>query len=418
MLETLDASLPLVAQLEGIFARERSPVWMDSATTAECTEITDALGGPDAVARLTGSRAFERFTGPQIRKFFKDEPEAYARTDRIHVVSSYLASLLIGAHAPIDRGDGAGMNLMDIAAGDWAPAALDATAPGLHPKLPPVVDCDTVVGRLAPCWTERYRFPQADVVAWTGDNPSSLVGLGVVEPGATAISLGTSDTLFSLMPALAVDPSGAAHVFGAPIGGHMSLVCFRNGSLARERVRDAYGLDWNAFSAALRATPPGNEGRMMLPWFEPEITPLVLEPGAHRFGGLEADDAAANVRAVVEAQMLAMSIHSAWATPEVTKIHVTGGASRNADILQVMADVFGAPVHRIEVTNAACLGAALRAFHASARKRGREVSWDETVAGFAEPVGDLVVRPVPDRAPTYARLGIELAAHEASGSAH
>ena len=411
-MEGLDPSLPLVDQVGGIFARERSPVWMDSSTHAECTEITDALGGPDAVARLTGSRAFERFTGPQIRKFFKDEPEAYARTDRIHVVSSYLASLLIGAHAPIDRGDGAGMNLMDIAAGDWAPAALDATAPGLHPKLPPVVDCDTVVGRLARCWTERYRFPQADVVAWTGDNPSSLIGLGVTEPGATAISLGTSDTLFSLMPALAFDPSGAAHVFGAPTGGYMSLVCFRNGSLARERVRDAYGLDWNAFSAALRATPPGNDGRIMLPWFEPEITPPVLEPGVHRAGGLDPDNAAANVRAVVEAQMLAMASHSAWAVPRVTRIHATGGAARNTDILQVMADVFDAPVFRIHAGNAACLGAALRACHASTRERGEERSWADVVAGFAVPVPDLVIRPDPDRAERYARLRPTYAAFE------
>jgi len=412
VLRVLDPSLPLVPQLGGIFARERSPVWMDSSTTAECAEITEALGGADNVARLTGSRAFERFTGPQIRKFSRTEPDAYARTDRIHLVSSYLASLLLGAHAPIDTGDGAGMNLMDIVAGDWSDAALEATAPGLRAKLPPVVDSDSVIGRLAPYWTERYGFPPAAVVAWTGDNPSSLVGLGVVEPGTTAISLGTSDTLFSLMPALAVDPSGAAHVFGAPMGGYMGLVCFRNGSLARERVRDMYGLDWEGFSEALRATPPGNDGRMMLPWFEPEITPPVLEPGVRRAGGLDPDNAAANVRAVVEAQMLAMASHSAWAVPRVTRIHATGGAARNTDILQVMADVFDAPVTRIHAGNAACLGAAMRAFHASTRERGDERSWVDVVGGFAVPVPDLVIRPDPDRAERYARLRPTYAAFE------
>lgn len=400
----LDPSLPLVEQLGGVFSRERSPVWMDSSTTGECAEITESLGGPEAVSRLTGSRAFERFTGPQIRKFFRAEPDAWARTERIHLVSSYLASLLAGGHAPIDTGDGAGMNLMDIARGEWAPAALDATASGLRAKLPPVVTSDAVVGRLAPYWTERYGFPPAAVVAWTGDNPSSLVGLGVVAPGTTAISLGTSDTVFALMPELAVDPSCAAHVFGSPTGGWMSLVCFRNGSLARERVRDQYGLDWAGFSRALRATRPGNEGRMMLPWFEPEITPLVLEPGIRRFGGLDADDAGANVRAVVEAQMLAMSLHSEWATPSVTRIHATGGAARNPEILQVMADVFDAPVYRLEVSNAACLGAALRAFHADARASGGARSWEDAVAGFADPVTDLVVRPDSRHVEVYERL--------------
>jgi xylulokinase len=142
---------------------------------------------------------------------------------------------------------------------------------------------------------------------------------------------------------------------------------------------------------------------MMLPWFAPEITPLVLEPGIQRFGGLDAGDAPANVRALVEAQMLAMSIHSAWAVPAVTRIHATGGAARNAEILQVMADVFDAPVYRIHVENAACLGAALRAFHASARASSRELSWDDVAARFAEPVPDLVVRPDPGNATVYSR---------------
>jgi xylulokinase len=57
---------------------------------------------------MTGSDAFERFTGPQIRKFYKQEPVAYAKTAHIALVSSYLASLIAGKIAPIDFGDGIG----------------------------------------------------------------------------------------------------------------------------------------------------------------------------------------------------------------------------------------------------------------------------------------------------------------------
>src|SRR5688500_2661705 len=119
--------------------RETSPIWMDSSTARECAEIEATLGGADAVARLTGSRAFPRFTGPQIRKVWREDPDAYARTRRIHLVSSYLASLLVGQHAPIDHADGSGMNLMDLRRGDWSPAALAATAPQLLDKLPALV---------------------------------------------------------------------------------------------------------------------------------------------------------------------------------------------------------------------------------------------------------------------------------------
>src|SRR5215207_1425487 len=106
--------------------RATAPVWLDTSTTRECTEIEDALGGPQRVADLTGSRAYPRFTGPQIRKFAREEPGAYAATSHIHLVSSYLASLLIGEHAPVDHADASGMNLMDLRTRTWSGAALAA----------------------------------------------------------------------------------------------------------------------------------------------------------------------------------------------------------------------------------------------------------------------------------------------------
>jgi xylulokinase len=359
----LDPTQPLVQQLSGTLSRAEAPIWMDASTAAECAAITREVGGGEAVARLTGSRAFERFTGPQIRKYAERDPDGYARTDRIHLVSSFLASLLAGRHAPIEPGDGSGMNLMDIARRQWAPAALAATAPDLLRRLPPLAPSWTVVGPLARYWTERYGFPPARVVAWSGDNPCSLIGTGIVREGRIAISLGTSDTLFGLLSEPRVDPSGTGHLFGAPTGDYMSLVCCRNGSLARERVRDAYGLDWAGFSRCLEATPPGNGGAIMLPWFEPEITPTVLTAGVRRYG-LDPADGPANVRAVVEAQMLALALHSRWMGVDVDTVHATGGAARNRAILQVMADVHDADVYELEVANSACLGAALRAYHA------------------------------------------------------
>src|SRR6185295_19176064 len=259
-----------------------------------------AVGGPALLAATTGSRAFERFTGPQISTFAKADPSAYAATDRIHLVSSFLASLLIGEHAPIDPGDGSGMNLMDLATADWWPAAVEATAPGLAAKLPPIRPASAIVGTLSPYWRERHRLPAASVVAWSGDNPCSLIGTGLVREGLIAISLGTSDTIFGLMREPRVSPGGTGHVFGSPTGDDefMGITVFRNGSLARERVRDEFELTWERFSRVLGMTSPGNSGRTMLPWFEPEITPRVSASGARRFH-LDAGDVAGNVRAVV-----------------------------------------------------------------------------------------------------------------------
>lgn len=390
------------------FSRHVSPIWLDTSTSDECREITEALGGDAALAQRTGSKAFERFAGPQIRKFLETDPHAYAETTRIHLVSSFLASRLLGADAPLDPGDASGMNLMDLETRDWWPDAVEATAPGLATRLPSIVSADTVIGTLASSWQTRCGLPAAKLVVWTGDNPSSLIGTGLINEGRVAVSLGTSDTMFGLMREPRVSVDGTGHVFGAPTGDYMGITVFSNGSLARERVRDTYGLDWTGFSERLRSTPPGNHGRLMFPWFVPEITPHVPVAGVRRFD-LDDDDAAGNVRALVEGQMMAMANHSAWMGVDVREIYATGGASVNADILQVMADVFNADVRRFDAGNTACLGAALRAWHADANASGRPLPWSEIVRDLATPVG-AAMTPRPDAAAVYRELRVRCGA--------
>jgi xylulokinase len=313
-----------------------------------------------------------------------------------------MASLLAGQHAAIDHGDGSGMNLMDLAHRRWAPAALDATAPDLAAKLPPLATPWTVAGQLSPYWTDRYKLPPARVVVWSGDNPCSMVGTGLIREGMVAISLGTSDTIFGPMSSPKPSDDGTGHVFASTIGNYMGMTVFKNGSLARERVRDEYGLTWSGFAEALRAGSAG-AGGVMLPWFEPEITPLVLTPGVRRFD-LDPQDAAANVRAVVEAQMMAMFRHSRWMNVDIRTIYATGGAAANRDILQVMADVFDAEVLQLETGNSAALGAALRAFHADRQASGSPLAWDDVIAGFVLPRRDTRLTPQPQNVEVYRQL--------------
>ena len=304
-----------------------------------------------------------------------------------------MASVMAGKHAPIDHGDGAGMNLMDITSLRWSTPMLKATAPGLRGKLPRLARSDKVVGRISPYFVEKYGFsPKCRVIAWSGDNPNSLVGVGLIQSGKVCISLGTSDTYFGFMPDVHVSAEGEGHVFGSPTGDYMSLICFLNGSLSREKVRDAYGLSWDGFSKALRATRPGNGGKVMLPYFYPEIVPNVLEPQVHRYG-LRANDVKGNCRAVIEAQMASMALHSRWMGVRTSTIYATGGASANREILQIMADVHNADVYQFEVGNSAALGAALRAAHADMEASRCDLSWPEIVSGFTDPIRESRVRP-------------------------
>ncbi len=101
--------------------------------------------------------------------------------------------------------------------------------------------------------------------------------------------------------------------------------------------------------------------------------------------------------------MMALANHAGWMGVTVKEIRATGGAAANAEILQVMADVFGAPVRRLRVANSACLGAALRAWHADELAEGRRIAWPDVVAGFVEPE-EPAIHPVAANVPMYAEL--------------
>uniref|UniRef100_A0A3Q3MIA6 Xylulose kinase n=1 Tax=Mastacembelus armatus TaxID=205130 RepID=A0A3Q3MIA6_9TELE len=341
ILNRLDPEQDLHVQLQqDSFSVSDSPVWMDSSTGRHCQDLQAAVGGPMRLAEITGSRAYERFTGNQIAKFYQDQPQAYEDTERISLVSSFAASLFLGEYAAIDYSDGSGMNLLDIWTKTWARICLDTTAPGLDRLLGAPVPSSSTLGPVSSYFVQRYGFsPSCRVVAFTGDNPASLAGMRL-QPGDVAVSLGTSDTVFLWIQQ--PHPALEGHVFCNPVDEetYMALLCFKNGSLTRERIRDeCAGGSWELFSAALRETPLGNDGNI--------------------------DHASCDVRALVEGQFLSRRVHAerlGYCIPG-TRVLATGGASSNQELLQVLSDVFNAPVFTIDVSDSACLGSAYRALH-------------------------------------------------------
>ncbi|KAL5559881.1 hypothetical protein UlMin_036092 [Ulmus minor] len=380
-LSSLDHNKRLVDQLGDSFSIKESPIWMDSSTTEQCREIEKAVGGALELSQLTGSRAYERFTGPQIRRIFETQPEVYHNTERISLVSSFMASLFIGAYACMDETDAAGMNLMDIKQRIWANLALEATAPGLEEKLGKLALAHAVAGYIAPYFVERFGFNKnCLVIQWSGDNPNSLAGLTLNTPGDLAISLGTSDTVFGITDE--PQPSLEGNVFPNPVDtkGYMVMLVYKNGSLTREDVRNRYAeKSWDNFNAFLQQTPPLNGGKIGFYYKEHEILPP-LPVGFHRyivdnFNGdtlegsnerqVEEFDPPSEVRALIEGQLLSMRGHAErFGMPSPPKrIIATGGASANQTILNSIASIFGCDVYTVQRSDSASLGAALRAAH-------------------------------------------------------
>nr|GMD84977.1 xylulose kinase-like isoform X2 [Ipomoea batatas] len=155
VLSSLDSKKPLVNQLCDAFSVQESPIWMDCSTTEQCRAIEEAVGGALELAKLTGSRAHERYVGPQVKKIFEEQSDVYDNTERISLVSSFMASVLVGGYACIDQTDGAGMNLMDIESRAWSKIALEATAPGLEEKLGKIAPSHSVAGLIASYYVKK-----------------------------------------------------------------------------------------------------------------------------------------------------------------------------------------------------------------------------------------------------------------------
>jgi xylulokinase len=383
----LDPARGLEGQLApAAFSHPFSPNWQDASTARECGEFDAALAGggggagPARLAAATGSSAHHRFSGPQLLRFRRRHPERYAATARVSLVSSFLASVLAGRIAPIDVADAGGTNLWDVRAGRWhdallALAAGEEAAPGpatedLRAKLGAVAtDAGAAVGRVAGYFVARYGFSaRCEVFPFTGDNPATMLALPLAENEAI-VSLGTSTTL--LMSTARYRPDPAYHFMPHPTtpGLYMFMLCYKNGALARERVRDAVNgvaaagspsaaawlsdpggpRSWVLFDSVAECSPPlglppaaptggdadprGAPMRLGLFFPRPEIVPAVRAgvwralytpppPGGAGAGGslrLLADPPAAgdgwpvpaaDVRAILEAQFLSLRLRS------------------------------------------------------------------------------------------------------------
>ncbi|KAK0738577.1 xylulose kinase-like protein [Schizothecium vesticola] len=418
LLGGLKADKPLVDQLTGAFSHPYAPNWQDHSTQAECDQYDAQLETAERLAQVTGSSAHHRFTGPQIMRLRRKLPEMYAATSRISLVSSFLASLLIGSVAPMDISDACGMNLWDIPSHRWSEPLLELTAgkdgvADLRHKLGDVrEDGGGSMGRISSYFTGRYGFhPDCGVAPFTGDNPATILALPL-RPLDAIVSLGTSTTFLMITPVYKPDPS--YHFFHHPTtpGQYMFMLCYKNGGLAREKVRDTLpgpappARAWATFNHHALATPPlaaaspSDPARLGLYFYLPEIVPNIsagtwrytcsaadgsnLQPAAATESSPEAD-----ARLIVESQALSMRLRSrplvsnadhAGLPAQPRRIYLVGGGSLNPAIARVMGDVLGGSegVYKLDVGGNACaLGGAYKAVWAM--ERGEGETFDELI---------------------------------------
>jgi xylulokinase len=362
-------------------------------------------------------------------------PDMYAATSRISLVSSFLASLFLGTVAPMDISDACGMDLWDIPGNSWSEPLLELTAgkdgvAELRSKLGEVrQDGGGSMGRISSYFTTKYGFsPDCEIAPFTGDNPATILALPL-RPLDAIVSLGTSTTFLMITPVYKPDPS--YHFFNHPTtpGQYMFMLCYKNGGLAREKVRDALPKPpadapdaWATFNHHALATPPLNmtsdsdPAKLGLYFYLPEIVPNI-RAGTWRYTYNPSDPnnnsslqetahpwpAEEDARAIVESQALSMRLRSQkLVTPpapglpaQPRRVYLVGGGSLNPAIARIMGDVLGGAdgVYKLDVGGNACaLGGAYKAVWAFERAEGE--TFDELIGkrwkeeGAIQKVGD------------------------------
>ncbi|KAL8902685.1 MAG: hypothetical protein Q9207_004469 [Kuettlingeria erythrocarpa] len=408
-LESLDSSRSLESQLGDAFSHPYSPNWQDASTQEQCDAFNDHLGNETQLANITG---------PQIMRFRTKYPARYENTSRICLVSSFLASIFLGKIAPFDIADVCGMNLWDIKAGAWNQKLLSLAAGSSDPsalkrKLGAAdvsEDGGASLGNISPYFAQKFGFSSSCKIApFTGDNPSTILALPL-RPSDAIISLGTSTTF--LMSTPHYKPNPAVHFMNHPTtaGLYMFMLCYKNGGLAREEIRDnlrqlSHCPDpWQRFNQIASSTPPlgqtaGPASPMNIGLFfpRPEIVPNV-RAGTWRFiykpkkkTLIAADDTTwhqpeDDARAILESQLLSLRLRSrdlvespsganSLLPPQPRRIYIVGGASRNAVIAKIAGEILGGweGVYRLDVGENACaLGAAYKAAWAIERAPGQK----------------------------------------------
>ncbi|KAG5647482.1 hypothetical protein DXG03_009417 [Asterophora parasitica] len=424
LLSSLDPRKSLVSQLSpGGFSLPNAPIWQDSSTTQECRDLEQAIGGAQELADITGSRAYERFTGNQIAKIRRLQPDVYTSTSRISLVSSFIPSIFCGRIVPVDISDASGMNIMDVVTCKWNDALLEACGGSeLRLKLGPEPQIGGIsLGTVSNWWVERYGLdPDCIVAPFTGDNPASVVALSA--PGDAVLSLGTSTTFLLSIPGGDTPPKRltTSHLLSHPtdFDGKIAMLCYKNGALAREQVRDRYAdRSWDRFNELVEASPLGNNENFGLYFPLPEIIPpgVVGQYAFHAQKDITptmVDDlpVSAHPRAILESQFL--SIRSRIAeilphnSPPLQRLVVTGGSSANQTIRQIAADIFGMKVYVSSTKEAAGMGGALLAKYSWWKTlRGGKGSLEEMTGGDATQLGlQCVAEPRKEVTAVYGEL--------------
>ncbi len=368
------AAVGLTGQMHGLVLLDGADqvlrpaiLWNDQRTEAQCDEMRARLGRARLI-EITGNDALAGFTAPKILWVREHEPDTYARVRHVLLPKDYVRYRLSGEYG-MDKADGSGTVLMDLKQRSWSREVLEALE--IPPEwLPPLFEGPEVTGRVTALAAASTGLQAGTpLVAGGGDQAAQAVGVGAVQQGIVALTLGTSGVVFASTNEPFIEPDGRLHAFchAAPGRWHlMGVMLSAAGSLRWHRDTFAPGAAYDALLAPAEAVSAGCEGLLFLPYLTGERTPYPDPLARGAFVGLTVRHALPHLtRAVLEGvafglrDSFELMRHAGLAA--VRQVRLSGGGARSQLWRQILADVLQVELVTVNTSEGAAYGAGLLA---------------------------------------------------------
>ena len=340
------------------------------------------------------------------------QPKIWKRARRFVGIKEFVLKRLCGVDV-VDHSIASATGLLDLETLDWdhgALALVELEADRLSTLVPTTHRLALVDALQADA---LGLAPDTPIIVGANDGVLSNLGVGAIERGAVALTIGTSGAMRTVVDAPRTDPEGRTFCYALTerhwvVGGPVN-----NGGIVLRWVRDEFaaaetetakrlGIDpYDVLTHIAARIAPGSGGLLFHPYLAGERAPLWNADLRGSFFGLAMHHRKEHmIRAVLEGVL--MNLHTILPAVEsligrTRVIKATGGFARSPMWRQMLADVFDREVVVPESIESSCFGAAMLGLFAL----GEMKSLDE-VAGLIGATHRHV--PDPAAAAVYARL--------------
>jgi xylulokinase len=296
----------------------------------------------------------------------KNEPELFARIDKIMLPKDYLNYKLTGVHCT-DVSDASGMLLFDVEHKCWSREMLSLCGVK-ESQMARIFESSQKVGTVLPEMAAKLGIPETAVVAaGAGDNAAAAVGTGTVGEGECNISLGTSGTIFISSEKFGVDEHNALHSFAHADGNYHLMGCMLSAASCNKwLMEDIFQTeDYAAEQAPITEDKLGKNHVFFLPYLMGERSPINDTNARGTFTGMTMDTTRADLtQAVLEGVAFGIrdSLEVARAQGiDIRRSKICGGGAKSPLWKKILANVLNVKLDIVESEQGPGMGGAMLA---------------------------------------------------------